>query len=193
MNLSKALTAAGIGCGKNCACKEAFIGTLDSEQKELLAHMIEQGAKKHLKKIKKANKLKRRESPSPKRGDNPLLDMLFGNFPNTDKRRGQDPFTAMMLAALLSDMHQSAVEPYVGELTEDQMSKLAEAPEKLRQVIENGLREAITKHGGGDPARVMITDINEMGMGIKIVKTNPGVETATDDSGAADTENSAAA
>lgn len=163
MNLPKMMAAAGIGCGKDCRCAKAFTDSLDESQKAIFGHMIEVGAKKRLKKIKRAGKrdvdVRQEESRQTSRGPSfpSFMDQLFEDAFAPKRQEGLNPFATMMRAM----MRENAVEPYTGDLTEDQTATLNEVSPELRSRLEEGLRKVIALKGGNDPSRINLKTVED--------------------------------
>ncbi len=161
MNLTKMMAAAGIGCGEGCICAKVFSDSLSEAQKSMFTHMIEKGAKKRLKKIKKAGKLDGKSDQRPKSSKGPnlggFMEQLFEDAFSPDREKNLSPFATMMRAML----REKEVEPYAGDLTADQIATLAEANEDIQTEVEEALRKLIASRANNDPSRIKTTAIKD--------------------------------
>lgn len=160
MNLAGMMKEVGIGCGEGCRCAKLFTATLDDNQKSIFAHMIEAGAKKRLKNIKKAGKRDGKSDQRLKSSRGPSLDgfmeQLFEDAFSPGREKNLSPFATMMRM-----VKRDEVEPYTGDLTADQIAVIAEANEDIRTEMEEALRKLIASRANNDPGRVTITTTDD--------------------------------
>lgn len=156
MNLAGMMKEVGIGCGENCRCAKMFVDTLDDSQQAIFAHMIEAGAKKRLKKIKKAGK-RDKSDQRPQSSQRPSLggffEQMFEDAFGPDREKGLSPFATMMRAMA----REQQIEPYAGDLSEGQIATLAETNEDIRTRVEEALRKLIASRANNDPSRIKTT------------------------------------
>lgn len=141
MNLEKMMRMVGIGCGKHCRCASTFVQSLDDEQREMLADMIERGAEKHLEL---------------------MMDASREDSPSCQKETSSGLVEKMLQSAFGKNIQINAqADPYEGKLGDELSNALVRLPEHERKEVERDVRSIIAIFTDNDPTRVKINFMDD--------------------------------